>query len=119
MDHAADTSEISVIIPVGWRHGVAARVHAEYKAGLAELGRPYQLIYVLDGPQPEFEQGLRQLHRNGENLTVISLSRYFGEATAIMAGFDKATDRPSSRCRVSAVKGSEIGKLVASSKATT
>jgi glycosyltransferase involved in cell wall biosynthesis len=115
MDHALDTSEISVIVPVGWRHGTAARVHAEYKAGLAALGRPYQLIYVLDGPRPEFEQGLRELHRTGENFTVIGLSRSFGEATAIMAGFDKATGQTIVTLPAYLqVKGSEITKLVSS-----
>ncbi len=57
--------ELSVIVPVGSRQADPATLHAEYKAGLDTLGH--------------------------QRFTVISLSRSFGEATALMAGFEHAS----------------------------
>ena len=84
-------SDISVIVPVGNRHADPAELYADYKAGLAALRRPYRLIFVLDGPQPVFAQGLEKLLAAGEQFQVIGLTRTFGEATALMAGFSRAT----------------------------
>jgi glycosyltransferase involved in cell wall biosynthesis len=90
MHSIATPVPLSVIVPVGSRHGMAAEVHAEYKAGLAALGVPYELLYVLDGPRESFQDGLQDLHAAGEPFAVIALSRPFGEATALMAGFQRA-----------------------------
>ena len=83
--------ELSVIVPVGRRHADPATLHAEYKAGLDTLGQRYELIFVLDGPREKFAAGLRTLLDGGHRFTVISLSRSFGEATALMAGFEHAS----------------------------
>jgi glycosyltransferase involved in cell wall biosynthesis len=83
--------ELSVIVPVGSRQADPATLHAEYKAGLDKLGQRYELIFVLDGPREKFAAGLRTLLDGGERFTVISLSRSFGEATALMAGFEHAS----------------------------
>jgi Glycosyl transferase family 2 len=105
--------ELSVIIPVGSRHADAQQLHAEYKAGLATIGVPYQLIYVLDGPQPDFAAGLERLQDSGERFTVIGLTRFFGEATAIMAGFSKAVGHIIVTLPAYfQVDGSQISKLV-------
>jgi glycosyltransferase involved in cell wall biosynthesis len=87
----AEAVSLSVIVPVGARHGKAERIHSEYKAGLTALGVPYELVYVLDGPREEFQRGLESLHAAGERFAVIGLSREFGEATAIMAGFQRCS----------------------------
>jgi glycosyltransferase involved in cell wall biosynthesis len=106
--------ELSVIVPVGNRHADAKELHAEYKAGLAAVGRPYQLIYVLDGPRREFTKGLEELSAAGERFTVVGLTRCFGEATAIMAGFSKAAGHVIVTLPAYfQVKGTEIGKLLA------
>ncbi len=105
---------LSVIMPVGNRHAAdIAALHAEYKAGLAALDMPYELIVVLDGPRPEVAASLQRLLARGENLIVIGLTKRFGEATALMAGFQRA----SGRVIVTApayhqIQGAEIGKLV-------
>ena len=83
--------ELSVIVPVGSRQAAPATLHAEYKAGLDALGQRYELIFVLDGPHEKFAAGLRTLLEGGQRFTVISLSRPFGEATALMAGFEHAS----------------------------
>lgn len=83
--------ELSVIVPVGGRHASARELHAEYTAGLNLLDQAYELIYVLDGPREAFAAGLRQLLADGERFSVVGLTREFGEATAIMAGFEHAS----------------------------
>jgi glycosyltransferase involved in cell wall biosynthesis len=105
---------LSVIMPVGNRHAAdIAALYAEYKVGLASLDTPYEFIVVLDGPRPEVAASLQRLLERGENLIVISLTKRFGEATALMAGFQRA----SGRVIVTApayhqVQGVEVGKLV-------
>jgi glycosyltransferase involved in cell wall biosynthesis len=81
---------ISVIVPVGRRHAAARPLIAEYEAGLDALGQDYELIFVLDGPNPKFADALRQMIAEGKTFTVVSLTREFGEATALMAGFEQA-----------------------------
>jgi glycosyltransferase involved in cell wall biosynthesis len=80
-----------VIVPVGSRHGDAAQLHAAYRRGMEGIGSSFELIYVLDGPRPQFAAGLRTLLDQGERFTVIGLTRPFGEATALMAGFKQST----------------------------
>ena len=105
--------ELSVIIPIGSRHADAAALHAEYKAGLDALRQPYELIFVLDGPCSDFAAGLRSLLEAGHRFTVISLTRPFGEATALMAGFEHASGQiivtlPAYH----QIEAADVGKLV-------
>ena len=105
---------LSVIVPVGNRHASdIAALYNEYKAGLTSLDTPYEFIVVLDGPRPDVAASLQKLLERGENVIVISLTKRFGEATALMAGFQRA----SGRVIVTApayhqVQGAEIVKLV-------
>lgn len=82
--------QVSVIVPVGARQSPLAELFAEYKRGLDSLRMPYEFIFVMDGPQPAYEAGLIELTEVGEPVTVLSLSRRFGEATALMIGFEHA-----------------------------
>jgi glycosyltransferase involved in cell wall biosynthesis len=90
MIRSTDARRISVIVPVGWRCADAAELYAEYKQGLEATGHEYRFIFVLDGPNPGFSAGLEQLALAGEPLVIVSLTRSFGEATALMAGFEQA-----------------------------
>ena len=106
---------LSVIMPVGRRHAAdIAALYAEYQSGLARLELDYEFIVVLDGPRPEVAAALQRLLVRGGNLVVIGLTRRFGEATALMAGFQRAGGRiivtlPAYH----QIQGLEIGKLVA------
>jgi glycosyltransferase involved in cell wall biosynthesis len=105
---------VSAIIPVGERHSPVGDLYADYKLGLEALGVPFEMIFVLDGPQPTFESALTTLMARGEPITIVSLTRYFGEATALMIGFEHASG--STILTLPAylqVEGREIGKLVA------
>jgi glycosyltransferase involved in cell wall biosynthesis len=84
---------VSVLVPVGERHTPIEQLYPEYNAGLRSLGVPYEFIFVLDGPQPAVEDALRELVMKGEPVTVVALTRYFGEATALMIGFEHASGK--------------------------
>lgn len=113
-DSAGKCVEISAIIPVGRRHAAdVLALYAEYKEGLEAIGAPYEVIVVLDGPRPEMASDVQRLLSSGERISVISLTRYFGEATALVAGFQRASGRiivtlPAYH----QIRGSGIGKLV-------
>jgi glycosyltransferase involved in cell wall biosynthesis len=105
---------VSVIVPVGERRSPVGDLYAEYKPGLQALGVPFEIIFVLDGPQPTFESALSALMTRGEPITIVSLTRCFGEATALMIGFEHASG--STILTLPAylqVEGRDIGKLVA------
>ena len=113
-DSTSTSVEISAIIPVGRRHAPdMLALYAEYKEGLDAIGVPYEVIMVLDGPRPEMAADVRRLLSSGERVAVISLTRNFGEATALVAGFQRARGRiiltlPAYH----QIRGSELGKLV-------
>jgi glycosyltransferase involved in cell wall biosynthesis len=90
MNKLSSPLALSVIIPVGERYSDPRELYAGYLAGLGAIARPFEVVFVLDGPREAFEIGLRQLAAQGERFTVIALTRPFGESTALMAGFEQA-----------------------------
>lgn len=82
---------ISVIVPVCGRRSELRSLYAQYKAGIDAVGLPYEFIFVIDGNRTDASRALDELLRAGENLTVVSLTRSFGEAAALMAGFERAS----------------------------
>jgi glycosyltransferase involved in cell wall biosynthesis len=108
-----EVAGISAIVPIGGRHDDIAALFREYRSALAALGRTVEFILVLDGPRPKAEEQIEQLLRAGEKLTVIALTRQFGEATALMAGFQRASAHVILTLPAYyQVEASEIGKLV-------
>jgi glycosyltransferase involved in cell wall biosynthesis len=87
---ADGATTLSVVIPVGARHAPMARLYADYKSALEQLPYPHELIFVLDGRHPDVTADLEALQRQGEEFLVLSLTRSFGESTALMAGFERA-----------------------------
>lgn len=83
--------DISVIVPVLERHSDVELLFAQYKTGIERTGRSYEFVFVVDGPHADVTQGLARLSAAGERLTVIHMTRQFGEATALMVGFERAT----------------------------
>jgi glycosyltransferase involved in cell wall biosynthesis len=84
-------TRLSIIVPVGSRRSNLKTLYAEYKAGVMAVGIPYEFIFVLDGPRQDAMRALDELLHAGEELTVVNLTRCFGEAAALMAGFERAT----------------------------
>lgn len=105
--------EMSVIVPVGGRHAPGAELYAEYRAGLDRIGMTYEIIFVLDGPRDDFGDSLRQLVEDGHRISIVSLTRSFGEATAIMAGFEHASGQVIVTLPAyHQIMGEDVGKLV-------
>ena len=52
MLESASPVEMSIVIPVGRRQADMAELYSEYSAGLDKVGASYEMIFVLDGPQP-------------------------------------------------------------------
>ena len=114
MNQRVSDVELSVIVPVGGRHADAAGLFAEYKTGLDAIGQVYELIFVLDGPHEAFAETLRELLAIGHRMTVISLTRSFGEATATMAGFEHASGQVIVTLPAyHQIEGGDVTKLVA------
>jgi len=113
-DCAQESIGISAIIPVGGRHTAdLLALYAEYKSALDALGPAYEVIVVLDGPRPQLAADVQRLLASGDRVSVISLTRRFGEATALVAGFQRARGRTILTLPAyHQIRGSEIGKLV-------
>ncbi len=104
---------VSAIVPVGERRSDVAELYFEYKRALDQLALPYEIIFALDGPRPNATETLRQLRASGENITVIALTRAYGEATALTAGFESARgDVILTLPAYHQIEGTEIRKLV-------
>ncbi len=82
--------DLTVLIPVGSRHTDVAALWREYESGIATLGLTFECIVILDGPRPDIASGLHELVASDTRVTVLELMRPFGEATALMAGFQRA-----------------------------
>jgi len=81
---------VSVIVPVCARRSELRSLYAQYKAGIEAIGLPYEFIFVIDGNRQDASRTLDELLREGEDLTIVNLTRSFGEAAALMAGFERA-----------------------------
>jgi glycosyltransferase involved in cell wall biosynthesis len=113
MSESALVVRLSVIIPVGNRQADPVELYAEYLTGLDALGDSYETIFVLDGSHESFESGLKRLEAGSGRITVVSLTRSFGEATALMAGFEHASGQVIVTLPAYyQIQGSEVKKLV-------
>ena len=84
-----ESVELTVIIPVTERYDPVEALFDEYKKGIDATGLSCEIIYVLDGDHPEALAELERI-REREKLTIITLSRWFGESTALNAAFGQA-----------------------------
>ena len=82
--------EFSAVIAVSERRDDLREVYAQYAAELAKIGRSYEFIFVLDGPDKEALGSLRALKLEHPAIRVIALNRPFGEATALAVGLGRA-----------------------------
>jgi hypothetical protein len=82
---------LSAIVPVTeGRYDDVAPVFEEYRGALAATGIPFEMIYVLDGELPTVREALRGLKEAGAPLTILQMAKPYGEALAIMVGFEHA-----------------------------
>jgi len=108
--------ELTVIIPITERYDPVSELFYEYKRGIDGTGLTYEIIYVLDGENPQALEELENLQKS-ENLSIIGLAKFFGEATALNAAFSQASGNifltlPAYQ----QIEADEIPKLVAAIK---
>ena len=81
----------SGIVVVGERQDDLRSLAQEYWAALQEAGGSFELIFVLDGPRRTARTQLDKVQSADKlPITILQLSRSFGEATALMCGLDHA-----------------------------
>lgn len=88
MDNEID---LSVIIPVTERFDDIVTLYFKYKQAIDQSSDNYEIIYVLDGSFPEVLSSLSGLRNDGERIKVITLAKWFGEATALNIGFENSS----------------------------
>ena len=84
------TPAVSAIVVVGKRQDDLDSIARDYWLALETLKQPFELLFILDGQHQQALKVLGTLRDAGMPLTIIRLSRAFGEATALMSGFDQA-----------------------------
>src|SRR5688572_249897 len=82
---------ISVIVPVCGRRSELRSLYQQYKAGVDAVGLPFEFIFLIDGDRSDACRTLEAMLQEGEDITVLNLTRSFGEAAALMAGFARAS----------------------------
>jgi glycosyltransferase involved in cell wall biosynthesis len=113
MIREVEAVDVSVIIPVGGRHADLASLYRDYRRGLDLTGASCECIFVLDGPRATGIDGLEELMRAGERIVIVSLTRAFGESTALMAGLQHAHgDTILTLPAYDQIEPEEIGKLL-------
>lgn len=86
----SNSVEVSAVIPVIDRVDDLAELCSAYEAVLVGTGRSYEIILVLDGGAASFAEVARQICEESPKTRIVQLSKYFGEATTLSAGFDNA-----------------------------
>lgn len=81
---------VSVIVPVTERYDDLSEIYQSHSKVLRQTGRPFEFIFVIDDGFAEAAQKLEPIQTSGEPIRVIQLPRRFGEATALMIGFEQA-----------------------------
>jgi glycosyltransferase involved in cell wall biosynthesis len=90
-DRDATNVDVAVIVPVSERYDDPDDLYLEYKRAIQSSGYRYEFTYVLDGDFPDVLRDLRRLQEQNEPIQIIKLTRSFGEATALTAGFENST----------------------------
>lgn len=91
-EHSTAT-DLSVIIPVTDRFDDIEKTYWSYREHLTATGLTFDIIYVLDGGRPDVPAVLNDLAARGEPVKVVSLLKWFGEATALSVGVSRSTGK--------------------------
>lgn len=90
VDETVRRPDVSVVVPVSDRMDSIAELHRAYAEVLGGTGKTHEFVFVLDGVRPGPLRELQELKQREPSVEVVVLSRWFGEATALAVGFDRA-----------------------------
>ena len=88
-----ESVDVSAVVTVGSRFEETGRLASEYLAALKESGKSFELIFVLDGERTKIVPNLTALAKDNPQVRIFQLSRPFGEAAALTAGFEHANGK--------------------------
>ena len=90
MDKKIDLSIIITLSESLTYDNIPELYHA-YKNSIEETGLAYEFIYVTDRNSPKILDELFKLKENGEEIEIIELAKWFGDAAALNAGFEQSS----------------------------
>ncbi len=78
---------LSVVVPVFEEAENIPSLHERLAAALREMGRSYEIVYVDDGSHDDSLRLLLSVAESDPRVSVVELTRNFGQHAAILAGF--------------------------------
>lgn len=87
---AADSIEISVVVPIYREAESVAPLCLRLVATLERVGAPFEILFVDDGSGDDTLDAIRGQHALDPRIRALSFSRNFGKEIAIAAGLDHA-----------------------------
>lgn len=85
-----DNPEISVVVPFYNEETNAGELYKRLKTVLEGTKKRYEVIFVDDGSRDGTFRVLDSIAKTDPHVTVIQLSRNYGQSAALSAGFDEA-----------------------------
>lgn len=82
--------DLSAVVPVTERFDDVEKLYFAYKKGVEATALGYEFVFVLDGEYPDVFATLQALRKQGEPIKIVTLAKWFGEATALTIGFAHA-----------------------------
>ena len=79
---------ISIVLPVFNEEGNLVELHRQLTGSLANLGRPFEIVFVDDGSRDASPEILADLAGKDPRLRIVCLATNFGQTAALAAGID-------------------------------
>jgi glycosyltransferase involved in cell wall biosynthesis len=83
--------DLSVVVPISERYDDLQQLYLDYSREISATELSYEFVFVVDGPKYNVLETLKNLKKEHGDISLIVLNRSFGEATALSAGFQRAT----------------------------
>lgn len=87
--------DLSVIIIYykNYSYDNVSELHWAYANQVRKTKLTSEFIYVVDGELDDVVEELTKIYESGERIKVIKLGKWFGDATALQAGFEQSSGR--------------------------
>ena len=82
--------EVTVVVPISERHDNLENLYRLYSSELAQIGKTFEFLFIIDGHFPVAQEELQKLKKTGNAIKILKFPRSFGESAALMEGFRSA-----------------------------